>query len=130
MKIDHIGYAVKDINKAKMAFEVLGYSFGELFEDNARNVLITFGKNNGYIVELISPLSNTKKSSVDEILKKNGSIPYHICYTSERIEFDIEELCKKKFKVIKPLEEAIAFSGRRVVFLYNPYVGIVEIVEQ
>ena len=47
MKIDHIGYAVRDINKAKPIFEELGYEFEKTVTDKARNIYISFGKFSG-----------------------------------------------------------------------------------
>ena len=48
MVIDHIGYAVKKIDKAVKAFENLGYVFEEAIEDVDRNILISFGEKDGY----------------------------------------------------------------------------------
>lgn len=129
MLIDHIGYAVKNIDKARESFEVLGFEFEEKIEDPDRNILIQFGKNNGYRIELVAPLdSNT--SPVDSIISKIGATPYHICYRSKNIEQSIKELESKKYKVIIPLTEAIAFGRKRVVFLMNRFLGMIEIVEE
>ena len=129
MKIDHIGYAVKDIVKAKETFENLGYVFDEIVNDTERNIYILFGTNNGYRIELVSP-NDSGKSPVDFFLDKVGSIPYHICYCSSEIENEIEKLKKKKCKVIISLAPAIAFAGRRVVFMMHREIGIFEIVEE
>ena len=129
LTIDHIGYAVNNINKSKEAFIKLGYQFDELVEDHDRNIYICFGEMNGYRVELISPLSNSEDSPVDSYLKKTGPTPYHICYKSDNIEESIQQLQSEKFRVIIPLAEAIAFNGKRVVFMYNRFIGMIEIVE-
>lgn len=129
MKVDHIGYAVRDISKARIVFEDLGFIFDELIKDDQRNVSLCFGVKDGYTIELVSPLSNDLKSPIDAVLKKLGNTSYHICYISEDIEEDLKEMSAKKYKVIIPLEKAVAFDGRRVVFLYNPYIGLVELVE-
>ncbi len=47
MRIDHIGYAVKDIEKAQKAMGVLGYEFEPVIRDEARNIFISFGKMSG-----------------------------------------------------------------------------------
>ena len=44
MKIDHIGYAVKRIDKAVESFELLGFMFGDIVDDLERNVRIRFGE--------------------------------------------------------------------------------------
>lgn len=57
MTIDHIGYAVKDIEKAREKFESLGFVFGEKVVDWSRNLSIQFGNKDGYRIELVSPIS-------------------------------------------------------------------------
>lgn len=129
MKIDHIGYAVKNIEKAREAFETLGFVFDALYNDTDRNIYIQFGENDGYCVELISP-NGEGTSPVDYFLSKIGATPYHICYKSDCIEDDIKELEKKRFKVTVPLARAIAFGGKRVVFMMHKTLGMIEIVEE
>lgn len=128
MRIDHIGYAVKNIEKARTAFEELGFTFGEVFNDHDRKIFIQFGENDGYCIELVSP-NGEGEAPVDSILDKIGPTSYHICYKSDDIEKDIADLEKKKFKVIVPLAAAVAFGGKRVVFLMNRSIGMLEIVE-
>ena len=128
MRIDHIGYAVKNIDKAKKAMAVLGYLFEETVEDKDRNINIAFGEMDGYRVELVAPMS--EGSPVDMHLSKIGPTPYHICYKSNDIESDIEGLQANRFKVSIPLAPAIAFGNKRVVFMYSLSVGLIEIVEE
>ncbi len=128
MRIDHIGYAVKKIDAARTAFETLGFTFGELVDDPDRNILIQFGSNDGYQIELVCPKGDGE-SPADAILKKIGPTPYHLCYRTDDLEKDIAELEKQKFKVIKPPAPAIAFGGKRVVFLMHRALGMMEIVE-
>lgn len=128
MKIDHIGYAVHNIENAKQEMESLGFVFGKVVKDSDRNIFICFGENAGYRVELVAPI--TKGSSIDVLLAKIGPTPYHLCFSSKNIEEGIVCLEKKKFKVIMPLAPAIALEGKRVVFLYSLQAGLIEIVEE
>ena len=127
MRVDHIGYAVKKIDKAIRAMETIGYTFEPVVEDQDRNIYIAFGEMDGYLVELVAPMS--EGSPVDSQLAKLGPTPYHICYRSSEIEADIERLQNNRFKVTVPLAPAIAFGGKRVVFLQSLSVGLMEIVE-
>ena len=43
---------------------------------------------------------------------------------------DIKRLERERYKVILPEAEAIAFGGRRVVFMMNREIGMLEIVEE
>ena len=130
MIIDHIGYAVKKIEKAKSAFEALGYVFEQMIEDTDRNILICFGQKDGYRIELVQPLDKKKESPVDAYLSKVGPTPYHICYTSDTFEKDMEALKNQGFRVIIEPVKAVAFGGKRVVFLMNLGLGLMEIVER
>lgn len=127
MRVDHIGYAVKSIDRAKRSMEVLGFRFGETVEDADRKIYISFGELDGYKVELVAPVG--KGSPVDAHLLKVGATPYHICYRSNDIETDIERLKANSFKVLAPPAPAIAFHNKRVVFLYSLSLGLIEIVE-
>ena len=127
MRIDHIGYAVKNIDKAKKSMETIGYTFEPTVEDKDRNIFIAFGELDGYRVELVAPMG--EGSPVDMYLSIIGPTPYHICYRSSDIEADIAELQKNRFKVYIPLAPAIAFGNKRVVFMYSLSVGLIEIVE-
>ena len=131
MKIDHIGYAVDDIGKAIEKLSGLGYTFEDVIEDSDRNVYLCFGELDGYRIELVAPGSETERESpVDAYLDKIGPTPYHICYRTEHIEESIEQLKKQRFKISVPLAPAVAFEGKRVVFLYSLAAGLMEIVEE
>ena len=128
MRIDHIGYAVKDLSRAKKTMSMLGYVFGDTVEDQDRKIYIAFGEKDSYRVELVAPMS--AGSPVDTILKKSGPTAYHICYKSKKIEQEIEQLMGSGFKVMIPLSPAKAFDNKQVVFMYSLSIGMIEIVEQ
>ena len=128
MKIDHIGYAVKNINKSITNFEELGYKFNEVIEDKYRNIYISFGVKDDFKIELVAP-RNKCGSPVDEILKRIGNGPYHICYVSVDFEKDILKLQKERYKVIIEPAPAVAFNGKRVAFLMKLETGLIEILE-
>lgn len=129
MRIDHIGYAVRKMDRARTSMEQLGWTFEPSIEDVDRNVLLAFGELDGQRVELVAPLDRSKPSPVDEIVTKSGATPYHICYQSDDLESDIALLKLKHFKVTRPPAPAVAFGGKRVVFMYALSVGLIEIVE-
>lgn len=110
MIVDHIGYAVRDIDRARTEFEGLGYTFEESVFDVDRNVCIQFGNNGEYRVELISVMDREKEAPVVDVLKKNGPTPYHICYRSSDLATDIEKLKKKNWIVMIPRARALAFD--------------------
>ena len=129
MKIDHIGYAVKRIDRAITAFQKLGYEFEPVIDDTDRNVKLAFGSKYGYRIELVAPLDKKLESPVDQYLSNAVGTPYHICYESENLDAVIEELKAQGYKVVIGPRPAVAFGGRRVVFMMNIGFGLMEIVE-
>lgn len=133
MKIDHIGYAVKRIERALSSFESLGFVFGPIIDDIDRNVRLAFGEKDGYRIELVATLDKTKESPVTKILNNVVGTPYHICYESDNFDKDIEDrkiLSGGGYKVVVEPAPAVAFNGRRVVFMMNLGFGLLEIVEK
>lgn len=130
MTIDHIGYAVKKIDRAITAFQKLGYEFEQVIDDTDRNVKLAFGEKEGYRIELVAPLDKKSESPVDQYLSNAVGTPYHICYESEDLDAEVEELERQGYKVVIGAKPAVAFNGRRVVFMMNIGFGLMEIVEK
>lgn len=130
MNINHIGYAVKRIDRAISSFEKLGYSFDSIIDDDVRNVRLVFGEKDGYRIELVSPLDKSQESPVDQYLCNTIGTPYHICYESTNLDEEIYNLQQQGYKTIIEPKPAIAFGGRRVVFMMNLGFGLMEIVEK
>ncbi|HEW92376.1 MAG TPA: VOC family protein [Thermotogaceae bacterium] len=129
MKIHHFGYAVREIKKARERFKELGFvEDSQIIEDVKRSVLILFMKKEGHRIELVSPMRDG--SSIDSILAKVGPTLYHICYEVDNLENSITRLKKSKYLLLYQPSEAIALGNKRVAFMYNALVGIVELVEK
>lgn len=137
MKVNHIGYLVKDINKSVQIFQSLGYvKASEIFTDNyvsggggykARNVYICFMKNEGTCIELVSPIDES--SDVFSTLKRQGEGPYHICYEVDSLSDSVNELTKQGWLILRRPACAMAFDYAEVVFLFRQNIGIIELVE-
>ena len=130
MTIDHIGYAVKRVDRAMASFEKLGFRFEPCIDDADRNVRLAFGDNDGYRIELVAPLDKGQPSPVDQYLRNTPGTPYHICYQAEDLEAAVEQLQQQGFRVIIEPKPAVAFGGRRVVFMMSLGFGLMEIVEK
>lgn len=128
MKIHHIGYLVKSIEKALPSFESLGFiPQGENVYDEIRDIDILFMNNEGYCIELVEPKS--EKSVAWNLLKKMGVTPYHICYFSTDFEKDMDELRAAKFVPMGEPLPAPALGNKRVVFMFSRHSGIIELIE-
>lgn len=128
MKINHIGYLVKNFEKAKEEFVELGYKISSpIIHDTLRLVDICFMESNGYVIELVSPYD--MQSVVAGMLKKYKNMPYHICYESECFEDDIQIFTNRGYVQVDEPCVAPAFDNRRVVFLIHSKIGMIELLE-
>lgn len=126
--VDHIGYAVTNMDLAKEYFMALGFEFTENKEDELRNVNVSVGSMGRYDIkiELLSPIAG-RKSPVDGYLQKLGSTPYHICYQVDDIDVSVEKLQNIGFTLLGFTAPSVPLGGD-VVFLYSPEIGIVELI--
>ena len=131
MKVHHIGYVVKHIDRAVAEFTALGGGqVTETVYDPRRKVNILFldCAGGGGQIELIEPTASDSVAA--GLLKKMGASPYHICYTFSSLEETIGDLRKRHWFVTAPPESAPAIGNRRVAFLYHAQVGLIEILEE
>ena len=128
MRIHHIGYLVKKMDKAIPSFEALGYKLTVPSTwDSGRDADICFLENEGYCVELICP---SKESALFPLLKQYSNAPYHICYICDDLEQTIENLKQQKFMLFKePAPAPVIGANVRVGFLISNRAGMIELVE-
>ena len=123
--IDHIGYAVEDIDAASRILKAFGYTFGPVKTDARRNVRVCIG-NGGVQIELLSPIQG-KKSPIDGVLEKNGSTPYHVCYRVTDIDRAVDKLRESGFLPIDVPAKSEPLGGE-VCFMFSPEIGIIELI--
>lgn len=129
MQIDHIGYAVKNIQNAAVIFRILGFSqLKEPTFDPIQGLWISLVTNENQVIELISPDAH-KASIVDRLLSANGPTPYHLCFSTENIEQELEMLSGQGFRKISKTVPTDIFEGRRMCFLYHKEIGLIELLE-
>ena len=127
MKFHHIGIAVNNIDKSRVAYENLGYTTTLSILDPIQNVNLCFlDKLNSPTIELVCPVDD--KSPVVDILKKNGVIPYHNCFEVDDIEIGVKILKAQGYIQVSKIVPAIAFKNRLVCFLYNKNIGLIELL--
>lgn len=129
MKIHHIGYLVKKMEKAKLLFIEMGFKVEqEMIYDDYREIDICFLNKEGYRIELVSP--RNADSVVYGLRKKIGNSPYHICYEVDNLEESIKVLGKLRFVVCQEPHAAKALGNRKVAFLINSQMGMIELLEK
>jgi methylmalonyl-CoA/ethylmalonyl-CoA epimerase len=131
MEFHHIGVAVNNLDKSIEIYTDLGYTVknGLTYFDPIQNVNICFMfKENHPLIELISP--HNDESPIIRILNVNGPTPYHTCYEVDSIEDQIIKLKKNGFIQISKIQSAIAFDGRKICFLINREIGLLELLQK
>lgn len=131
MDLHHFGIATINIEESISLYELLGFKCqGNIVDDIDRNLRIIFMSNGMTLIELIQKLYKDVKSPVDVFLGKgkNQSI-YHSCYSVPDLEKSIDKLREYNFFLTDKPKPAIAFNGKRVCFLYNHFVGMIELCE-
>ena len=124
----HIGSLTGSISSSEKIFELMGFSFYKTIYDPIQEVHLSFGKNDSdIIIELVKPIPN---STVENLLKKNGPGPYHLCYEVGSIQNEEQVLKSIGFICVKKPQKAIAFDNRLVAFFYNPSYGLLELLEK
>lgn len=129
MRFHHVGYLVKKLTKAEKAFTTLGFStLGEVVYDQYRDINILFMEKDSIKIELISPVS--EKSVVANLIKKYKNSPYHMCYECDDFDKELAELESLGFCRFEEPTLAPAIENRRVCYLMNANIGLVELLER
>ena len=128
-EIDHIGYAVHDIQKTAQYSVNGGWSLSKIYDENVQNTKIAFLTKVGMpTIELVSPLDG--ESPVDNILKHSGVAPYHICYVVDDMMAAVEELYEEGFKPLFMPVKSVAMDNREICYLYHLELGTIELVSR
>ena len=128
-RFHHIGYAVNSIETTAKYYLNAGWLLSEIYIDEIQNVKIAFlSKTDMPLIELIAPVD--KKSPIVNTLEKVGVSTYHICYEVDDIYVAVDELRKHNYiPLFNPLG-AIALDNRKICYLYNTNVGLIEIINK
>ena len=129
MELQHLGYVVADINKTAAEFKRLGYTQGEVLYDEALQVELCFLTLDGKItIELIH--QHNPDSLENHLLNLNGVMPYHICYETEDIYADCQQLINAGYKALFDPVEVKALGGKKICYLHKAEIGYVELTEK
>lgn len=129
MLFHHIGIACNDIDATANAYESCGYKMGGVIFDPLQNVKICFlSSPTNPMIELLAPVD--EESPIVQILDKNGTMPYHICYSVADIRDAIKRLKRQRFLLVSSAKPACALNNKEVAFLYHKDVGLIELLQQ
>ena len=115
-KIEHIGIAVKDIEKSSSLFTSL---FGEpayktelVESEGVRTSFFKTGPNKIELLEATKP-----DSPIAKFLEKKGEGIHHIAFAVDNIEEKVKELKNKGFRILNEIPKKGA-DNKLVVFLH------------
>lgn len=124
MKFHHIGIATKSIddtiNYLKKHFNITEIS-NIVYDPLQDGNLCMLTMEDGHKLELIS-------GNVVQIFLKKRQFLYHICYSTNSIEAELEHFSKDSIVLSLP-QKAILFNNKYVVFIMTN-IGLIELVEE
>jgi methylmalonyl-CoA/ethylmalonyl-CoA epimerase len=129
MTLHHVGIVVEDLRLYAEAYQShLGLQAdSEIFEDPIQKVRLQFWKDSsGNLLELIEPAS--QDSPVRKAVERGGGLN-HLCYQVENIDEQVRLSLAQGAIPATGIVPAVAFSGRRVAFLFFPKLKLIEFVE-
>jgi methylmalonyl-CoA/ethylmalonyl-CoA epimerase len=129
MRLHHVGIVVESLAAHGQAYgKFLGLSADSpVYHDPIQKVHVQFWKDaGGNLLELIEPAG--PDSPVARVLKKGGGLS-HLCYEVEDFDEEVRLALEKGAIPAGEVAPAMAFSGRRVAFLFFPKMNLVEFVE-
>ena len=128
-KLDHIGYLTGNIIETRKAFQILGYTAGDVVNDDTQQTKICFLQKSGEPnIELVEPYEGNK--TMQKMLTKRGVTPYHVCYEVDNIEQEFDELIAKDWTALFKPVEAPAFNNRKICYFWNSEIGFIELVNK
>ncbi len=128
LNLDHIGYAVNDIQKTASHYVEAGWELSELYDETGQNAIIAFLTKEGFPkIELVAPGCHGK-DPVSNVLKNLGVTPYHLCYVVDDVYLAMEALYEEGFVPLFMPVSSVAMNGRKICYLRNLEVGTIEIV--
>ncbi|WP_433966265.1 VOC family protein [Tunturiibacter gelidiferens] len=131
-KLRHVGVAVPKLGPTTDALEALfGYKVvSGPFDDPIQKVSVNFlatSDSDVAEIELIAPLS--EDSPITPMLAKGGGAAYHLCFETSDIEQAVAHAKNNGCIIVSPPVPAVAFSGRRIAWIYTRSRQLFELVE-
>jgi len=128
-KVDHVGIVVSNIAAVAREYEdVLGaVGLGDVVFDPTQKVDIQFMRlPDGTKIELIQPVGDD--SPVRRALEKGGGLN-HLCFEVPDLDEAVDAAIGSHSICVCPPTPAIAFAGRRIAFVFNKQIGLIEFAE-
>lgn len=131
MRFHHVGYAVADIDRYLREFFQPLFNpsrVSPVYEDPIQRVRVLFVEvSPGTLIELVEPLDEA--SPVTRFIGDPRGGLYHLCYEVDDLDATVKHFRKHRCLPLAPPAPAVAFAGRRIVFLATPQRDLIELAE-
>ena len=130
MVFDHLGIFVADIAHGRDALtQLLGaLQWSEVFDDPGIKVQVQFGTDpRGVCYELVAPFG--PGNPVDGALAAGVNILNHVAYRTADLDAEMKRLRRLGAIPTGRPRPAVAFGGRRVVFMITKLRFMIELIE-
>jgi len=115
MKLDHIGIAVHDLQKAKKVYELLlNQPLDEVIDLPSQHIQTIMVETKNTHIELLQPLG--EEGAIAKFLEKKGEGLHHIAFEVENFEETLQSLKNQDIPLIG--EPTIGVKGNRIIFIH------------
>ena len=129
-KIEHLGIAVKSIDKAnKLYTSLLGYTHYKTEEVESEGVLTSFFKCGESKIELLE--ATNPESPIAKYIEKKGEGVHHVAFSVDDIKKEVTRLKEEGFVILNE-EPKKGADNKWVVFLHPKSTGgvLVELCQE
>lgn len=129
MIIDHICYAVKNIDEALVYWDnIFGYKqMTEIVINVRQKVRVAFmKKENSIAIKLIEPLDDNL--TLKKFVASEGGF-HHICFRCEDVGEKVTEMRGKGLWVLEPPQPGEAFDNNDIAFVLGKYGMNIELID-
>lgn len=115
-KLEHIGIAVKDLEKANLLFSaLLGRQHYKIEEVESEGVKTSFFDVSGVKIELLE--ATREDSPIAKFIEKKGEGIHHLAFEVDNLEDSIASYQEKGFQLINPVPKRGA-DNKMICFLH------------
>jgi methylmalonyl-CoA/ethylmalonyl-CoA epimerase len=131
-KLRHVGVAVSSLEptieslSALFGYRVISGPFDDPIQ-KVKVIFLTTSEQDVAEIELIAPAAND--SPIRSVLAKGGGSAYHLCFETTDIEGALVKARKNGCIVVSGPDPAVAFGGRKIVWIYTKSRQLFELVE-
>ena len=123
----HIGIATNDLDQTTLMLSLFGYSAEDIQYDSLQNVTVRFMRHErNPLIELI--FSGGDNSPIQNIIRKNGTCAYHLCYAVDDIDEAVSIMRRDGYIPTGEKRKSV-IDGRDVIFLYHPHNCLIELLD-